>query len=491
MSNLPNPKTFSSGGGFAAQHKVPRTLPIFVAPTVTDELNTVRVALVAIACWRVNHVLFGFDSSFVVPEIREELKDLAALVRANPESPASVFGHADPVGDDDFNKPLSGRRAQAIFGLLTRNVDLWEELHRDSHGADDWGLKSIQVILKHLVSASGDPFYAGAIDGINGSGTKDGVRGFQRENGLGVDGVAGPATRKLLFRAYMDSICLGPDDSFVMLPEAFLGKGQDAAGKGAMQGCSEFNPVVVFSQKTTSDFARETDKTERNAKNAPNRRVMVFLFRAGSKISPEDWPCPRVKEGVADCKKQFWPDGNTRRQSSDEDREYRITRNTMACRFYDKFARLSPCEGVVAALVRIRLFDKFAKPMQSVAFEADFAGVTEKGNAVGSFAVLHNVAVPGTVRIRWNKLPARKGAPATARPVFEYEMDVFVDVRQGEREEVARRKLSNLGYSLGTTLADNIKAFQVDASLDPTGKLDDAEDEINRRHDRALPRDVK
>jgi len=126
-----------------------------------------------------------------------------------------------------------------------------------------------------------------------------------------------------------------------------------------------------------------------------------------------------VKEGVADCKKQFWPDGNTRRQSADEDREYRITRNTMACRFYDKFARFSPCEGVVAALVRIRLFDKFAKPMQSVAFEADFAGVTEKGNAVGSFAVLHNVAVPGTVRIRWNKQAARKGAPATARLVFE------------------------------------------------------------------------
>ena len=70
-------------------------------------------------------------------------------------------------------------------------------------------------------------------------------------------------------------------------------------------------------------------------------------------------------------------------------------------------------------------------------------------------------------------------------------MDVFVDVRSGEREEVARRKLSNLGYSLGATLADNIKAFQIDASLDPTGNLDDAEDEINRRHDRALPRDTK
>jgi len=51
--------------------------------------------------------------------------------------------------------------------------------------------------------------------------------------------------------------------------------------------------------------------------------------------------------------------------------------------------------------------------------------------------------------------------------------------------------LSNLGYSLGATLADNIKVFQIDASLDPTGNLDDAEDEINRRHDRALPRDVK
>ena len=73
--------------------------------------------------------------------------------------------------------------------------------------------------------------------------------------------------------------------------------------------------------------------------------------------------------------------------------------------------------------------------MQSVAFEADFAGVTDKGNAVGSFAFLHNVAAPGTVRIRWNKLPARKDAPPTTRPVFDYEMDVFVAVREGERED--------------------------------------------------------
>jgi murein DD-endopeptidase MepM/ murein hydrolase activator NlpD len=40
--------------------------------------------------------------------------------------------------------------------------------------------------------------YAGSVDGINGPGTRDGVRRFQARRGLAVDGVAGPRTRRAL-----------------------------------------------------------------------------------------------------------------------------------------------------------------------------------------------------------------------------------------------------------------------------------------------------
>jgi len=35
-------------------------------------------------------------------------------VKDHPACPLSVFGHADPVGSDDYNKALSGRRAMAV-----------------------------------------------------------------------------------------------------------------------------------------------------------------------------------------------------------------------------------------------------------------------------------------------------------------------------------------------------------------------------------------
>ncbi len=53
---------------------------------------------------------------------------------------------------------------------------------------------ALQVALRAL------HHYGGGIDGIDGPGTKRGVRGFQRSHRLQADGVAGPATRRALGR---------------------------------------------------------------------------------------------------------------------------------------------------------------------------------------------------------------------------------------------------------------------------------------------------
>ncbi|MEJ7714117.1 MAG: hypothetical protein WKF84_30810 [Pyrinomonadaceae bacterium] len=77
----------------------------------------------------------------------------------------------------------------------------------------------------------------------------------------------------------------------------FLARGADSKGKGDYQGCSEFNPILIFSQEKNVEFEQAQDKTIRNAANAPNRRVMVLLFRPGSHVLADKWPCPRAKEG--------------------------------------------------------------------------------------------------------------------------------------------------------------------------------------------------
>ncbi|MGH7296849.1 MAG: hypothetical protein ACRELB_18060, partial [Polyangiaceae bacterium] len=72
---------------------------------------------------------------------------------------------------------------------------------------------------------------------------------------------------------------------------------------------------------------------------------IMFLFPKGTKVDSGQWPCPKVKESNGACKDAFWPDGDAKRKNGDTKREYKVTRDTMACRFYDRFARRSPCEG--------------------------------------------------------------------------------------------------------------------------------------------------
>ncbi|MBC8071880.1 MAG: peptidoglycan-binding protein [Deltaproteobacteria bacterium] len=479
-----DPAAFADGGSTVGDHGLGRRLPLFVAPTTDGRSNVVAFPLVAIACWRLNHVLFGFDSSFVMPETKDELARLAPLVRGNPGAPAALFGHADPVGDIEYNKRLSGRRALAVFGILVRDADIWEELFSRPAAGDAWGTRELQSMLATVEESPGQGFYGGAIDGIHGGGTTSAIRRFQASRGLTQHGSADPATRRQLFLAYMDAICLGPDDPFVMTPEDFIGGGSDPEGKGAHQGCSEHNPVVVFSQADEQRFAGGAHKSERDGRNAPNRRVMLFLFRPGTKVSSEDWPCPRSREDASGCTASFWPDGEQRRAAGDHERHYRLERNTFGCRFYDHFARTSPCEGIVRPSLRVHLFDFQGKLVRGAVFRVEAGGVTIPGVAPDGIAVVHNIPVPTTALVRWSR-PDRVAAlpPGT----FEFELEVFVDIDDARHEDALERRLHNLGYpvELGVELA--IRQFQLAIGRLPTGKREDVEDELLARHDRCEP----
>ncbi len=314
-----------------------------VGPSTGDETNTVAERVVPIACVRLDDLRFRFDSSFVGPQASRELGFLERLRREIPGAPVSVFGHADPVGDDAYNKTLAGRRAEAIYGLLTRQVGFWENLYDNPHGGDNWGIRSIQSMLTDL------GHYGGPLHGVLDGPTKAAVKSFQESPqgaGLAPDGDPGPQTRRMIFPAYMALVCVDEGGRpYELDPKKdFLARGADPKGKGDLQGCGEFNPIVRFSKDEEAEFQKSKDKTERNRQNAPNRRVLIFLFAPGLAVDPQKWPCPRSGEGPAGCKKRFFKDGENRRGAQDRRREYGQTKDTFACRFYDRMAVESPCE---------------------------------------------------------------------------------------------------------------------------------------------------
>src|SRR5690349_16893462 len=103
--------------GTTASHPKPRTPELRLAPSTDTSRNTVSWDLIPAACLSLPDCLFEFDSSFVNPEIADRLKGLPTLreMHKSPEGNLpllSIFGHADPVGPDEYNKQLSGRRAK-------------------------------------------------------------------------------------------------------------------------------------------------------------------------------------------------------------------------------------------------------------------------------------------------------------------------------------------------------------------------------------------
>lgn len=343
-------QNFDVAPGVASPQRSSAALPVLVAPTATTDFNTLRPFVRPVACWRLSHALFEFDSSVVLPGVRDSSPRFAASVAAHPQALASVFGHADPTGTDEINKVLSGRRAKAVFGMLVRDPDVWEQLFRAPAVGDSWGTRALKRMLATVVDPASDsnaPYYDGPMDSVPSGQLLAAVRRFQGDHDLAVDGVAGVHTRRALFLAYMDAICVDEAGApFVMRREMFLDRGADPDGKGAYQGCGEANPVRVFSAQDQARFDAGVDREERDARNATNRRAMVFLFAAPLPFSADEWPCPRAEEGASGCRAMFWPDARERLSPGDEEREYRTDRRTMACSFYDRFARRSPCEGV-------------------------------------------------------------------------------------------------------------------------------------------------
>jgi hypothetical protein len=346
--------------GVIATHFDQIEFPKHVATSLnTDENhNTIKEFLLAIACVNVPKDHFEFDSSFVSPQAKGSFVKLSTLFDAltakrvfEPTPPLAIFGHADPVGDPAYNSILSARRARAIFAVLTRQPKIWDDLAEHPHpkGGDVWGTAAIETMIGRV----------GLPDGTSPAVAK--LSPKQQAASI----KANPALRQALYRKYMDALCVrvvnGVESQFELNPqEHFLARGAGDNGKGDLQGCGEFNPKLILSKKKDTEAKQsKIAKEKRDRENALNRRVLIFLFKPGSKVDPKKWPCPHVKQNdaaVEVCKKRFWPDAKDRvAQNQETDKTFREERKkprqetfggTWACRFYQGIAQFSPCEGV-------------------------------------------------------------------------------------------------------------------------------------------------
>jgi hypothetical protein len=152
----------------------------------------------------------------------------------------------------------------------------------------------------------------------------------------------------------MDSICKDITEPASAHRRDFLAQGADPDGRGDIQGCSEFNPLLMFSQTENTQFANATDKTQRNAENGPNRRVTGLLFRAGTRLDLGNWPCPAATAPSAPCRTRFFADHATRRSFQALRRTNEADHNTFACRFFDILNDNSSCEHA-STLVTMRI----------------------------------------------------------------------------------------------------------------------------------------
>lgn len=310
-----------------------------------------------LGCCSIPSVTFGFNSSFIRPNIAEQLTQLEDLVQQKKDAKILIFGHTDAVGDELYNKKLSERRAWSVYSFIINDPDAWETLY--NHKDEDWGVSAVQEILADL---GHNP---GSIDGKVGPLTRKAMREFSNipENSPIENN---SSFRKSLFSAYMSS------KHDIDLPkERFLGSG--------FTGCGEFNLVEE------SDNASEK-----------NRRVTFYFFH---KDRPPNLPCAFAD--IAPCKKQLLNESLRHKTG-------------FRCSFYDSFAKRCPAERPdIFTTTEVVLIDQQNQPVAGAQVDALIDGqlfnATADTNGSAKFQHLKSAEV---CEINYSRYPIGSWNPA-------------------------------------------------------------------------------
>jgi peptidoglycan-associated lipoprotein len=85
---------------------------------MSGEINATQLLGARFAAEVPNTITFPFDSAQLTPSARQTLARQASWVRQFPELRFSVYGHADAVGSNAYNKRLGKQRAQAVVDFF-------------------------------------------------------------------------------------------------------------------------------------------------------------------------------------------------------------------------------------------------------------------------------------------------------------------------------------------------------------------------------------
>ncbi len=366
-------------------------------------------------------VTFAFDKSFLHPKHATALKDMCAKIKdwleKNSDGKLAVFGHADAVGKEDYNKALSERRAKSVFGFLMKDAEAWSDLDKE----EKWGLACIQDLLKHL---GHDP---GESDGQDGPKTQAAVKEFQTQKSLSVDGVAGPITRTGLYQAFMDD-CNGL---------SLKKKNFDDINGNPTTGCSEFNLV---------------EKTEGACE--ANRRVAVLLLKS-NKNFPISYPCQ--KGDLEPCKGQIAKQGERRTAG-------------FGCKFYDGLVQ----EGTLSKTITFSLGMTYTgESLSGRKYIFDCGGEKQEGVIAEDGKI--------TVEIRKNSSEANlKVDPGSEGFSLEWKF-TLTSIPSVEEPKGLQIRLNNLGFfcgeadgEMGKRTRVAVRSFQQRYGLLAHGESDEA-----------------
>jgi peptidoglycan hydrolase-like protein with peptidoglycan-binding domain len=143
-----------------------------------------------------------------------------------------------PLLSDDV-LPSPSRRRDAFAAGKRRTFDVHPLLPR---WPGQWDERATRTMSATLEGGSGSPYSSGLVDGPKGGATKSAIKEFQKDDGLVVDGIAGPLTNAKPIRLYMDKL-----SEATLVPEDFVGDPKDRKRQWACAGCGASNPVGVAS----------------------------------------------------------------------------------------------------------------------------------------------------------------------------------------------------------------------------------------------------
>lgn len=150
---------------------------------------------------------------------------------------------------------------------------------------------------------------------------------------------------------------------------------------------------------------------------------------------------------------------------------------------------------------RVRLFDWYGQAIAGARYAVE-VGESEvaRGIADGNGDIELPETKASVVTIRWSRPDSTSMAPEVIETgeeeavfesdaEFDFVREIHVEMTEPAArgaavgDGAARKRLSNMGYSAGRTLAENVGAFQRDTKLAITGVLASANERVHHHHD--------